>query len=388
MSTVAPPHAEASPSRHVPALTGFRALAAAMVLVGHLEYERGGATPWLLRYGWTGVNLFFALSGFLFTLLYFDRFAAGAVSLRDYFVKRAARVLPLTWALVLLSFALTASRSLGDLVAHLTLTHAYFEPWRFTLNAPMWTLCVEESFYLVVPPLFVALAAVERARPHATTVARVLAVTACLALLTESGIAAAGQLQDLKHAATDTWDNGIWVMTLPGRFSDFACGIVAGVAALRASSSRWLRTPLGATSLVALGCAVWAWSARWVESHGGPGLAGGFAGYQVVIRLFSLGGALAIAGLYGRSWLTPMFASRPLVYAGRISFALYLAQDAALGAHTLSEHLSRVVRARVHHEALAVIVLYVLVSVVAAALHHGVEDPAQRWLRRRFVRSE
>jgi len=83
-------------SIQVPALTGFRALAAAMVLFGHMGARWGERHAWPLKYGWTGVSLFFALSGFLFTILYFDAFVAGAVSLRDYFLKRAFRVLPLT----------------------------------------------------------------------------------------------------------------------------------------------------------------------------------------------------------------------------------------------------------------------------------------------------
>ena len=370
----------------LPALTGFRALAAAMVLVGHVETGRDVGSVWIVRYGWTGVNLFFALSGFLFTRFYFDRFTTGTVTLRSYFLKRAFRVLPLTWALVLLAVVTSRDYALGDVVAHLTLTHAYFETYRFSINPPMWTLCLEESFYLAVPPLFVALGAIERARPAASALARVLAVGVCLALLAEAGIAITGDLHHFKHSLTGSWDNGLWVMTLTGRFSDFACGILAGVVALRAPTSRWLRHPIGATALFALGGAVWWGAARGIETRGGPAAAGSFAGYQLVSRLFSAGGALMILGLAGRSWLTPTFASRPIVYAGRISFALYLVQDTWIDRVALSHTLSLHVRGHVRPEVAVVLALYALTSVAAALLHHGVEDPAQRYLRRRFVR--
>jgi peptidoglycan/LPS O-acetylase OafA/YrhL len=370
----------------VPALTGFRALAAAMVFFGHAAARWGRDHAWVVKYGWTGVNLFFALSGFLFTLLYFDAFVAGAVSLRDYFLKRAFRVLPLTWALVAVTVATAPRVELADVVAHLTLVNVYFPLFRYSINPPMWTLGVEESFYLVVPGLFTGLGAVERARPAASALARVLAVALCLFLLTEAGIALTTDVLTLRRAALGTWDHGLWSLTLLSRFSDFACGILAGLVALRFPRSAALRSPAAGNALVALGAAVWFGAARWIETHGGPDDAAVHPFFQVATRLFSAGAALSILGLYGRSWLTALFASRPFVYAGRISFALYLSQDAVVGSALLSHWLARGVHGFVHREGPALLVLYALHSAVAAALHHGVEDPAQRFLRRRFLR--
>lgn len=369
----------------MPALTGFRALAAAMVLVGHIEGGRNVGAWWVIRYGWTGVNLFFALSGFLFTLLYFDRFTVGAVSLRNYFLKRAFRVLPLTWFLLAVSLLSGPRYALTDIAAHLTLTHAFFQRYRFSINPPMWTLSLEESFYLVVPALFVALGAVERARPKASTFARVGAVALCLALLTYAGIALGTDLLVYKHQFTGDWDNDLWAMTLLGRFSDFACGILAGLVALRAPDSPWLRQPARATAIFVAGAVTWWCCAHWVDTHGGVYFSAASAGYQLFIRLFAASGALMILGLHGRSWLTPLFASRPVVYLGRISFALYLAQDVWLRHVPLEGHLAHVVRGHLRSEALIVLALYALLNVVAALLHHGLEDPAQRRLRRRFL---
>ncbi|MDB4931729.1 MAG: Conserved putative rane protein [Myxococcaceae bacterium] len=388
MTETAPP--DPPPPRggaaQVPALTGFRALAAAMVFFGHAAERWGRDHSWVVKYGWSGVNLFFALSGFLFTLLYFDAFVAGAVSLREYFLKRVFRVLPLTWALVLLTVATAPRVELADIVAHLTLTNVYFPLFRYTINPPMWTLGVEESFYLVVPALFTGLGAVERARPAASALARVLAVALCLVLLTEAGIALTTDVLTLRRAVFGTWDHALWSVTLLARFSDFGCGIFAGLVALRFPRSPALRSPAVATALVALGAAVWFGAARWIETHGGPDGASVHPAYQIATRLFSVGAALAIFGLYGRSWLTALFASRPFVYAGRISFALYLSQDAVVGRALLSASLAREVQRFVHREGVALLVLYALHSAVAAALHHGVEDPAQRLLRRRFLR--
>ncbi len=371
---------------HLPALTGFRALAAAMVLVGHIENARRLEAPWFAHYGWTGVNLFFALSGFLFTLLYFDRLAEGTVSLRNYLLKRVFRVLPLTWFLVFVSFVTWPQYTAGDVLTHLTLTQAYFDEYRFSMNPPMWTLCVEESFYLIVPPLFIALGALDRIRPKSSTAARLAILALSLFLLTKAGMAIAIDLMTAKQRLTGQWDNYVWVMTIFGRFSDFAWGIGAGVVALRPASSRWLQNRVVANGLVALGLGVWWATAVWLEARGGADKAWVFPWYQLVSRLFAASGALVILGLYGRSIVTPVFASAPFVYAGRISFALYLVQDAWIEHVPVSEILAGYVRNKIGPESYAVIALYAATSVAAALLYHGVEDPAQRYLRRRFLR--
>ncbi len=373
----------------IPALTGFRALAAGLVVIGHVARDGALDHAWPLRYGWTGVNLFFALSGFLFTRLYLDRFADGAVSLRRYFLKRAFRVLPLTWFLLAVTIASWPHYEVLDVLTHVTLTHAWFFAWRFSLNAPMWSLCVEESFYLVVPALFVALGALERSPRFVTTAARIAAVVVALAVVTEAGAGLALSIQQADHAFHGRWDDGFWSSTLPGRFSDFACGIVAGVVSLRLPITGPKGSRAVATTLVAAGVAVWTFAAAWAETRGGIVAAAAMPMFQIVGKLFAVGGALAILGLYGRSWATPLFASRAFVYAGRISFALYLVQFARIGPRgTVVDGVGVTVRSVVRSEVLAVIVVYVALSALAAALHHLVEEPAQRRLRERFLGAE
>lgn len=371
------------PGGTIPALTGFRALAAAMVFVGHAEASREVGGAWLLRYGWTGVNLFFALSGFLFTVLYLDRIGTSAFSLGDYLKKRAFRVLPLTWLLTAIAFVTWPSFAWGDVVAHLLLVHAFFPNYRFSIDPPMWTLSVEESFYLAVPLLLPLVRAAEQAA-GARTVRGVVAVAALLFLFTEAGVALTSQLIEVQYLVAGVWDSSHWVMTLTGRFSDFACGILAGVVALRTPP----RGALAGAVLAGLGLATWFFAAAWTERHGGPVEAGRVVGYQVVARLFSAGGALFVLALVGDGPLARLFGAAPVVYAGRISFALYLVQDLWVRHLNVSAYVSRFVRRFVAHEPLVVVAMYALTSAIAAALHHGVEDPAQRWLRARFLRHE
>ena len=72
--------------RHVPALDGLRGVAIALVLAGHAGGLRGGGL---------GVDLFFALSGFLITSLLVGEWATrGRVDRRAFYVRRARRLIP------------------------------------------------------------------------------------------------------------------------------------------------------------------------------------------------------------------------------------------------------------------------------------------------------
>src|SRR5205823_4519833 len=122
------------------------------------------------RGGFLGVSAFFTLSGYLITTLLLDAHArAGRISLRDFWSRRARRLLPaatITLAGVIAFGAAVATveqlRSLrGDVLAAL----AYVANWHFIysgqgydhlFSAPsptlhFWSLAIEEQFYIVFP---------------------------------------------------------------------------------------------------------------------------------------------------------------------------------------------------------------------------------------------
>ena len=77
-----------APERHVRSLDGVRAIAIIGVLLTH-----AGAP--LFEAGWLGVDLFFALSGFLITTLLLEEHArVGAISYKDFLARRALRLMP------------------------------------------------------------------------------------------------------------------------------------------------------------------------------------------------------------------------------------------------------------------------------------------------------
>lgn len=152
-----------------PGLDGVRALAVLAVIAFHLGVP---VTP----AGFLGVDVFFVLSGYLITdLLVARREAAGRMSLRDFWVRRARRLLP---ALAVLLVVVTAAVAviepdqLGPLRPVLVAAVTYSSNWYqalhhqsyFAIFGPppplqhLWSLAIEEQFYLVWPLLLMVVA--------------------------------------------------------------------------------------------------------------------------------------------------------------------------------------------------------------------------------------
>lgn len=163
------PHTEPENRVFFPALDGLRAIAFLMVFGQHYLQ-----LPW----GWTGVDLFFVLSGFLITGILFDTRRADH-RVRNFYVRRTLRIFPLYYGVMLLFLAVAPFAHwqwnwtwllwpayLGNLTRFLhpaTLGDAYQRLGDFVLTLPesagsldlhmghFWSLAVEEQFYLVWP---------------------------------------------------------------------------------------------------------------------------------------------------------------------------------------------------------------------------------------------
>jgi peptidoglycan/LPS O-acetylase OafA/YrhL len=177
--------------RRIPLLDGWRAVAIAMVLVHHIG-QNLCATPAaddasITRFGGFGVDIFFGLSGLLITRLLLEQYRdSGSFHLREFYIRRAFRILPPCLAFLAVYTALGWWKSNLELVSSVFFFRNYI-PATLTGfgTGHLWSLSVEEHFYLIWPGLL-ALVATRRSKHAAANVAAGLALAFGLWRMTES----------------------------------------------------------------------------------------------------------------------------------------------------------------------------------------------------------
>ena len=159
---------------YLPGLDGLRALAVVAVIFYHANHS------WL-EGGFLGVEVFFVISGYLITLLLVaESQRTGTVNLREFWIRRARRLLPALWTLlvgitVYVSFFKRSELGTlrGDVLAgffyisnwfQIHTGSSYFSAFAFAPLRHLWSLAVEEQFYLIWPLLMFALLKLSRRR--------------------------------------------------------------------------------------------------------------------------------------------------------------------------------------------------------------------------------
>ena len=286
-------------SGHRPALDGLRGVAIAAVVL----YHAGGPVPG----GYLGVDLFFALSGFLITTLLVDEFSErGTVSLTAFYRRRARRLLP-ALACVLLAFAAGTvlaqhalpRRDVVGLVAGVGyLSNLLMMSETATQTMPdalrhLWSLAAEEQFYLLWPPILVLLLRGPR-RLALATVAGGVAFTS----LRGAELWAAGASPQRLHYGIDSRSVAILV----------GCGLALVLSRYETvPRARWA-APLVVASVLGFFAVDFGREA--------------FVGPLLVFSL--LCAALIALSLDDGSPLAAALSAGGLVFLGRISYALYL----------------------------------------------------------------
>lgn len=338
-------------SERIASLDGLRAISILLVIVGHLFGRSGAIADERARIfsktAHFGVEVFFVISGFLITtLLLNERTRSGTTDLLAFYMRRSLRIIP---PFLVFMVAIVVASQLGwihttraDVVHALTYTTNYqFDPsWPL---GHLWSLSVEEQFYLLWPLLFLRLS--YRG-----------AIIAALAMFAAAPLVRAVMHLLIHH---DTYRD------LP-IFPAVADAIAAGclVALLRPWLLAW-STYLRFTNSPAL---LWLLLPTVVVNM--------FDGYTLV-NLF--GGPLVLASVAvlmeacTRKHTGPagrLLNSRPLVFVGLISYSLYLWQQPFMNPRG--------------HAAINVFPLNVALAVACALLSYFVVERPLMALRRRW----
>jgi peptidoglycan/LPS O-acetylase OafA/YrhL len=164
-------------AKHVPALDGMRGLAILLVMTFHFAWVAspvGRPTKILtffMNFGWTGVELFFVLSGFLITGILLDSKRKPAY-FRNFYARRALRIFPLYFGILAVTLLVLPHFVPYDTPALQLVLHDQWALWTYSANVSealrhgqhvwdaewlrlgvLWSLAVEEHFYFVWPML-------------------------------------------------------------------------------------------------------------------------------------------------------------------------------------------------------------------------------------------
>ena len=304
-------------SRRNDALDGLRLLAVAAVMAFHFGLPGAEA-------GFLGVDVFFVLSGFLITSLLLGRMRDGRLDVFDFWTRRLRRLLPALLVLVgvvvawgaFVAPAVIRDGLRGDIAA----TLFYVANWHFIASSTyfasngvpsplehMWSLAVEEQFYLVWPLLLVAIALLVREPGRRVAAVGVIAAVGLAASAVRLGLLWGSSGQDRAYLGTDS------------RIFEPLAGAL--LAALMQSAVVRRFVTHAHWGLLAAGGAALVWGLAVLGGPGGATRTYANGGAVVV----ALGTAAVIAAIATReSRVTRVLALPAVAYLGRLSYAMYL----------------------------------------------------------------
>nr|WP_083560736.1 acyltransferase [Myxococcus fulvus] len=351
----------------------LRCLAIFIVVLFHYPRPEGHESYRMLaNFGWTGVELFFVLSGFLIGSQLMEPVSRGeAPSLKRFYLRRSLRILPpYLIVLALYLFVPAWSERPVETPAWRFLTFTQNFGLRRNGFSHAWSLCVEEHFYLVLPLTVLAL----RGRVRAAHL-----LVGAAGLMLGGMLLRAGLWQ--RHFSMLAPEDVAWrgydtLLYYPtyARLDGLLCG--AMLAALRvfrpAAWERWTRGAragvLAGAGLACLGAVFWL-----NEEH-----FRGLVHTMLAFPLTSLGYAALLVAMASPS-ASRVCARLPGVKTfALLSFTIYLT-------HKALQHAARVALEPYGLDAFHPLTLLAgagAVLLASLALHHGVERPALKWRSR------
>lgn len=324
---------------YIPALDGVRFLAFFLVFISH--YGAGAyRTLWpplshaltiFAGFGWIGVDVFLCLSGFLIaTLLLHEIAATGTVSVGRFYARRVLRIWPLYYLMLAIGFGVaplllgqTGTPAYTNLLAkHLfpfatlfgNFSYAYFNRDLVAMDpssqffAPLWTVALEEQFYLLFPLLVAAM-------PRISTRAALSGLAGIVVF------SAATRLYILGNGIPYPM---VWTNTF-GRLDPIALGIAGAIVWHRHEPALRGLKLYGAEIAAAIGLFVLIMSFPQVGRS-----------LHTVWQLFAtgFGALLLIVGAMRYRPVGAVFGWRPIAWLGKISYGLYVFHILAIWLYT------------------------------------------------------
>ena len=290
---------------YIPGLDGMRAIAVLIVMVAHFGLAH-------IIPGGFGVTVFFFISGFLITrLLLAEKEKDGSIGLKNFYVRRFLRLLPaLYFMLIVTSLGLRflgAAPGLGETLAAATYTMNYYDLWLTFNGQPqvgpwghLWSLAVEEHFYLLFPLILIGFK--DNIKGALKACIAVCALVLGWRLVAYYGLGFPGKYN---YAASDA------------RLDSIVYGCVLSLAMHVKPDAKILDRitgvlPMAGAVVVLLGCFLFrdeGFRQTWRYSLQGLAL-------LVVFRNLYFWSSLA--------WTTKILEWRPMAWTGKISYGLYL----------------------------------------------------------------
>ncbi len=305
---------------HLPGLDGVRAIAVMAVLIFH-------ADPTWLPGGFLGVDVFFALSGFLITsLLLAELSVSGEVNFRRFYVRRARRLLPALFAVLVVTavLAMTVAQDAAERVRQDSIAaFFYVTNWWYIVHGTsyfdsterppllqhLWSLAVEEQFYFIWPILLYGLWRWGR-RSAVRWGALVGAVASTAAMI---AISVSRDIPSVTDSGRVYFGTDTHAMTL------LLGAVLATVWLPFSRRSRLTASGLRAMSAIGFaGLVLLIGIFAFVSPDSSALFRGGFA----VVGLASV--ALVAGAATTGTWFSRALANQPLKYLGERSYGLYL----------------------------------------------------------------
>lgn len=361
---------------YFPALTGIRAIAAWMVFIHHFnpfnEKVFGKTINLFFSEMHVGVTFFFVLSGLLLTLRYYDKSLSGGRDIYNYFVKRAARILPAYFLILTISFLWGNAGGNSDhpyqndwivYLLSFTFITGYSYELSHAILPHIWSISVEESFYMICPVLFYFI----RRQIKAIFILPIFFIgIGILLTLFFRAHPFFGFFSDLRF---------LFNFTFFGRCIEFIAGIATGLIFMkRKKTAGSNKMPFTYTGLIVITACIFTLSLLHTNVAYGDHHPFGIVINNLLLPVFGI--SIFYFGLLTETTFISKFLSYPfMVEFGKSSYIFYLIHLTVI-TYFISSYISG-----------NPLIIFVILNIISVILYRLFEHPVNLQVRKTFLKS-